>query len=473
MRMYNTLTKKVEEFKPIHEKKAGMYSCGLTVNNLMHIGHSRSYITWDIVERYLQYKGYDVTHVSNITDIAIDEKIIKEMHRLKVSFQQIIEKYTYEYYRDREALGIARADVHSLATQHIQEMVELVQKLLDKGYAYKAEDGIYFSIKKFPAYGKLSGISTEALKAGAGGRVQKDEYEKEAVSDFALWKSAKPGEIYWDSPFGRGKPGWHIECSAMSMKYLGETFDIHTGGEDNMFPHHENEIAQSEAATGKKFVNYWLHARHLLINGQKMSKSLGNFITSRDAVAKYGAANVRFFFASTHYRSTIDFNEKELHAAAERLARVADGINTARLMGEYGPEKAEDMALLEAAKKMERAFEDAMDDDLNTSLAIKAMDDLAKEVSRFVEEMGPISKKTASAISGAFGKTGAVVFGGLYENEIIKKQPLTRSLIDFIMGVREEARKRKDFASSDKIRKLLAENGVFLEDTKAGTVWKL
>ena len=278
----------------------------------MHIGHARTYLFWDVVERFLKYLGYDVKHVSNITDISVDDNILKRVRDSGEAFQQLTTRHTKDYFHDRKLLGISDPFTYAIATQHIQEMIELVKDLLNRGYAYEAEDGVYFRISAFPQYGQLSGLDPSKLKAGASGRVDKDEYDKAHVGDFVLWKRAKPGEPFWHSPWGPGRPGWHIECSAMSMKYLGETIDISGGGEDNLFPHHENSIAQSEAVTSKPFVRYWMHVRHLRVGTEKISKSKGNFLTVRDAVKQFDPASLRLFLLTTHYRKPMTFTPDEL-----------------------------------------------------------------------------------------------------------------------------------------------------------------
>ncbi len=475
LRIYNTLTNKKEEFEPLENKKVKMYTCGLTVNDYMHIGHARCYIFWDVLQRYLEYLGYEVYHVSNLTDISIDEKILKRIKELGISFQEIIEYYTKVYFEDRDTLGILRAKVHPLATQHIQEMVELIQRLIERGCAYQAEDGVYYDISKFPDYGKLSGFRPKELKEGASGRIDSDEYSKKEVGDFSLWKAAKKDEPYWFSPWFVGRPGWHIECSAMSMKYLGESFDIHGGGEDNIFPHHENEIAQSEGATGKSFVKYWLHVKHVLLKGEKMSKSLGNYITAREAISKYGASLIRFFFLSTHYRNQIDFNEKDLEASKKRLERLKNSINMVKELAERGGEatSSEDF-LIEALEKTREKFEGAMNNDFNISLAIKSLIDLTKEINKFIEENKKISKETSKKIADFFQTSGKILFGDLFEREILERpDELKEELINLIVEIRKKARKDKDFETADKIRTKLKEIGIILEDNKDETIWKI
>ena len=312
LRMYNTLTKRKEPFTSREAGKVRMYTCGLTVNYFMHIGHARTYIFWDVVTRFLEHLGYEVMHVSNVTDISVDDNILKRVRASGEAFQQFVTRHTWEYYLDRHLLGIADPLTYAIATQHIQEMIDMIQVLLDKEYAYEADDGVYFKIRAFPGYGRLAGIDLEKLQAGASGRLDKDEYNKDQVGDFVLWKRAKPNEPFWYSPWGPGRPGWHIECSAMAKKYLGETLDLSGGGEDNIFPHHENSIAQSEAANGQPYVRYWMHVRHLKLDGKKMSKSVGNLITVREAVERYSAAALRLYLLTTHYRKPLTFRDSEV-----------------------------------------------------------------------------------------------------------------------------------------------------------------
>lgn len=471
-RIYNTLTKDIEKFEPLEENKVRIYTCGLTVNDYMHIGHARTYTVWDVLIRFLRFLGYEVFHVSNITDISIDEKILKRLEEEKISFQQLIEKYTRAYFEDREALGIDRANVHPLATQHVQEMIELIEKLIEKGYAYVAEDGVYFSIKKFKEYGKLSGIKTEALIAGAGGRVSKDEYDKEYVGDFALWKSVKGNEPYWYSPWGKGRPGWHIECSAMSMKYLGESFDIHTGGEDNIFPHHENEIAQSEAATGKKFVKYWLHTKHVLLAGEKMSKSYKRLIYLRDAIAKYGAANLRLYLLSTHYRKQLNFEEKGIEEASMIVNRFTKAVQLTLRSMKYGNEESRSEEFLKICYESFKKFLEALCDDLNTTLAIKQIDEISRNIISRIENHGLLNKYDAEEIIRYLDSMGEIIFGGLYKKEIkIEIERGFELFIERLLKEREELRKRGNYDEADKIREIMRSIGIEVEDLKTGTIW--
>jgi cysteinyl-tRNA synthetase len=465
LKIYNTLSKKIEEFKPLKGKKVGFYVCGPTVNNYTHIGHARTYITWDLISRYLLFLGYDLKLVSNITDIAIDDKILKEIKKLKKSFFELTTKYMLAYFEDRKKLGLKEPDVNCLATQHVNEMINLIQILIKKGYAYIADDGIYFKISKFKNYGKLSGINPKELKEGASNRVKAEEYDKDSAADFVLWKNKKGDEPYWYSPFGKGRPGWHIECSAMSMKYLGESFDIHSGGEDNIFPHHENEIAQSEAATGKQFSKYWIHSKHVLMNGEKMSKSKGNFITIRDAVKKYEAINLKFFFLNTHYRKVIDFNEKELKNTNSKLEKII----LANKFLNLAKGKNESSELIKKLTIFKTNFESALNDDFNTSLAITQWIRFCKEI-QLVKDL---SKNSANKILKYFEKISKIFFGDLkLEKNEKKNDELSTELIKSLIKIRNKARFDKNFKLSDNIRDELKNLGVILKDSKNSSTWE-
>ncbi len=450
-----------------------MYTCGLTVNYLMHIGHARCYVFWDIVHRYLQYLGFKVTHVSNVTDISVDDNILRRLRETGESFQQLVTRHTQDYIEDRRRLGIADPYTYSIATQHIHEMIELVQQLLDQGHAYIADDGVYFRISTYPEYGKLSGIDPGKLRTGASGRITKDEYDKETVGDFALWKRAAPGEPYWHSPWGPGRPGWHIECSAMSRKYLGETIDISGGGEDNIFPHHENSIAQSEAASGKSYVRFWMHVRHLMLNGERMSKSTGNFITAREAASKYGAALVRLSLLSTHYRKRMDFTETLIAAAEGRIKQLQYAIAVLRFFKEKKPPtKPKDDLLSMAIGEAEEQFRAAMNDDFNTALAITQLfhfiESLHHHIDKYHELGSNIVEKTLFVLEGIC----TILFGDLYEKELAPiPDSHTRQLVEFILTEREQLRQNKDFNKADVLRKMLRESGIEVIDTPDGPIW--
>lgn len=468
LRVFNTLTKRVEEFVPIFKGKVRMYVCGPTVYDYIHIGNARSFVAFDIIRRYLEYKGYDVTYVSNLTDV--DDKTIRRAQEMRISLQQLGEKFSDAYFEDIAKLGIKKPDINPRATQHIEEIINLIQTMIDKGNAYVVDGDVYYDVSGFEDYGKLSGAKTQALKAGA--RIEIDP-RKRNPADFALWKKQKPGESAWESPWGKGRPGWHIECSAMSMKYLGETFDVHTGGKDLIFPHHENEIAQSEAATGKPFAKYWLHNEWLTVNGEKMSKSLGNFITARDAIEKYGSQVVRFFLASTHYRSPIDFNDANLKQAKRRLKRLLDAIEKLNALEETEEGDADSEVLLQQAERVKERFVEAMDDDFNTALAISALFDLVKEINRYVEIHTEIETETKGKVNGIMKELVEGVLGITIERREPESAKHVEDLMNLAIGIRQQMRERKDWKTSDEIRKKLHEIGFIIEDVPEGTKWKI
>lgn len=468
LRVFNTLTKRVEEFVPIFKGKVRMYVCGPTVYDYIHIGNARSFVAFDIIRRYLEYKGYDVTYVSNLTDV--DDKTIRRAQEMRISLQQLGEKFSDAYFEDIAKLGIKKPDINPRATQHIEEIINLIQTMIDKGNAYVVDGDVYYDVSGFEDYGKLSGAKTQALKAGA--RIEIDP-RKRNPADFALWKKQKPGESAWESPWGKGRPGWHIECSAMSMKYLGETFDVHTGGKDLIFPHHENEIAQSEAATGKPFAKYWLHNEWLTVNGEKMSKSLGNFITARDAIEKYGSQVVRFFLASTHYRSPIDFNDANLKQAKRRLKRLLDAIEKLNALEETEEGDADSEVLLQQAERVKERFEEAMDDDFNTALAISALFDLVKEINRYVETHTEIETETKGKVNGIMKELVEGVLGITIERREPESAKHVEDLMNLAIGIRQQMRERKDWKTADEIRKKLHEIGFIIEDVPEGTKWKI
>jgi len=468
LRVFNTLTKQVEEFLPIRKGKVNMYVCGPTVYDYIHIGNARSFVAFDIIRRYLEYKGYKVTYVSNLTDV--DDKTIRRAQKMRITLQKLGEKYSDAYFEDIAKLGIRKPDINPRATQHIGEIINLVQTLIDKGYAYVVDGDVYYDVSRFEDYGKLSGAKTEALKAGA--RIEIDP-RKRNPADFSLWKKQKLGESAWDSPWGKGRPGWHIECSAMSMKYLGETFDFHTGGKDLIFPHHENEIAQSEAATGKPFAKYWLHNEWLTVNGEKMSKSLGNFITARDAIEKYGSWVVRFFLASTHYRSPIDFNDVNLKQAKRRLERLLDAIEEMNALKETEEKDADSEALLQQAERVKQRFEEAMDDDFNTALAISALFDLVKEINQYVETHAEIETETKRKVNDIMKRLVEDVLGVAIERRKPESAKLVEDLMNLVIDIRQQMRERKDWKTADEIREKLEDIGFVIEDVPEGTKWKI
>jgi len=445
-----------------------MYVCGPTVYDFTHIGNARAFIVADIIHRYLEYKGYNVTHVSNVTDI--DDKTIKKAKETGVSLQKLGEKYTDAYLEDIAELNVKKPDVNPRATQHITEIIKLIQTLIDRGYAYQVDGDVYYDILKFENYGRLSGNKAEALKMGA--RIEVDPRKKNPA-DFALWKSEEQGESAWISPWGFGRPGWHVECSAMSTKYLGESFDIHMGGIDLIFPHHENEIAQSEAATGKPFVKYWLHNEWLTIDGKKMSKSLGNFITTRDATKKYGSQVVRFFLASVHYRSPVDFNNTNLRQAKSKLDTLLGTIKNFEALNEREDQTVENETILQEVEKAKQRFEEAMDDDFNTPLATSALLDLTKEINKFIESHTEMKTEAKRKIAETLRDLVEGVLGIETKTERLEQTKLVDDLLNLIIEIRQQMREGKDWQMTDKIRNKLQNIGITLEDTPKGTRWKI
>ena len=461
MQIYNSMTRKKETFKPIHEGKVGIYACGPTVYNYFHIGNARPFITFDVLRRQLEREGYQVTFVQNFTDI--DDKMIKRANEEGITVKELADRFIKEYYTDAQALGIRPATVHPKATDHIPEIISLIQKLIDNGHAYAVPSGdVYYRVSAFPGYGKLSGQSVDDRETGASERLNV-ETDKESPEDFALWKAQKPGEPAWESPWGMGRPGWHIECSAMSMKYLGENFDIHCGGKDLLFPHHENEIAQSEGATGKKYVNYWMHNGFINVDNQKMSKSLNNFFTVRDIAKEYDLEAVRLFMLSAHYRSPINFSRDQIEAANASLNRLYNARNSLKFQlenGEDRPLNEEEKAFTERLKGYEKRFDDAMDDDMNTADALGAIFELVKDANVTVTHGA--SREAAKA---ALDSLEAIcdVLGIL-----TKKEEELPAEIAAMVQERAEARKNKDWAKSDELRDRIIKAGYILEDTKQG-----
>jgi cysteinyl-tRNA synthetase len=473
LKIYNTLTKRKEPFKPLEPGKVRMYTCGLTVNYLMHIGHARTYIFWDVVERLLRHLNFEVKHVSNVTDISVDDNILKRVRASGEAFQQLVTRHTRDYYQDRHLLGIADPYTYSVATQYIQEMIELVQQLLDRGYAYEAEDGIYFRINAFPNYGRLAGINPKQLKAGASGRIDQDEYDKEFAGDFVLWKRAKPDEPFWHSPWGLGRPGWHIECSAMSKKYLGETIDISGGGEDNLFPHHENSIAQSEAASGKPYVHYWMHVRHLQFAREKMSKSVGNILTVRDAVTQYGAATLRLFLLTTHYRKPLTFKEKDLQRTRSQLDNLRYTLTRLHAFkSELRETPPIDDDLSVELKKVRIGFEAALLDDFNTGRAINLLFQFVKHINQKLDAPQTIGNDTLEKLLTFLHETGTILFGNLYIREVEPKvDSVISKLVELLLQERERLRLNQEYQQADAIRSALQQIGFEIADTKTSTQW--
>ena len=440
-----------------------MYTCGPTVYDYAHIGNFRAFVFEDLLRRWLKYRGFRVVQVMNITDV--DDKTIRGSRKKGVSLKEYTEYYTKAFFEDIAALNIEKAEFYPRATEHIPEMVALIKKLLEKGYAYRGEDGsIYYAISKFKDYGKLSKIRVEELKPGA--RVKVDEYGKEEARDFALWKAwdEDDGDVFWETELGKGRPGWHIECSAMAMKYLGETLDIHCGGVDNMFPHHENEIAQSEAATGKRFVNYWLHNEHLLVEGKRMAKRFGNYYTLRDLIRMgYDPTAVRYLLMSTHYRQQLNFTFEGLEAAKGAVERLRNFVR--RLLDADGKGSGGKVEVL--VEQVKRGFEEAMDDDLNISVALAALFDFVRDVNRLMDE-NAVSREEAEEVYGLmmrFDKVLGVI------GEVGREERLPKEAEELIRR-REEARKAKDWETADRIRAQLRSMGIIVEDTPEGVKWR-
>lgn len=460
LQFYNTLTRKKEGFYTIHPGEVRMYTCGPTVYEFAHIGNFRAYVFGDLLHRYLKYKGYKVIYVMNITDI--DDKTIAGSQEDKIPLRNYTQRYKDAFFEDVKSLNIEPAHVYPEATGHINDMVDLVKDLLRKGYAYQNEGSTYFKIASFPSYGKLSHMDLEGLKAGA--RVSADEYEKEQVADFALWKGwdEKDGDVFWETEVGKGRPGWHIECSMMSMKYLGKQFDIHTGGVDLIFPHHENEIAQSEAATGEKFVNFWLHNEFLMVEGRKMAKSLGNYYTLRDLLNKgYNPIAIRYLLLATHYRQQLNFTFNGLEASKNALQRLFDFVDNLKMV----KEEKDNPEVKEILAKAKQGFEEALDDDLNVSEALGVVFNLVKDINRLMDEK-KISKYDAEKMIDLMNDFNSVL-GILKREELILDEEITR-----LIEKRTKAREEKDFKLADQIRKDLEAKGIILEDTPQGTKWK-
>ncbi len=468
LRIYNTLTRKKEKFIPIKKGEVGMYICGPTVYNYIHIGNARPFIIFEVVRRFLKFKGYKVRYIQNLTDI--DDKMINKARELNISVSELAEKFIQEYFIDADSLNIERADVHPRATEHIAEIIELLKGLEEKGYAYEIDGDVFFDVSKFKNYGKLSGQDIEELKIGA--RVEVDERKRDAI-DFALWKKAKEGEPSWDSPWGKGRPGWHIECSAMSMKYLGKTFDIHAGGSDLIFPHHENEIAQSEANNNQQYVRYWMHNGYLCLNNQKMSKSLGNIMKVRDIIQKYKGEVIRYFILSAHYRSPLNFSEEQLQQAQNSLQRLNNIIyNVKHLLKQDKFKKSEDKddeLILEKRKEGEQQFIKAMDDDFNTPVALSRLFGFAKDVNIYLNSPSLKNKIILEEIIKFYQDLAGKVLGILkdFDREQSFEQEIKKLIED-----REKVRKEKNWEKSDKIRDELKRKGVILEDTTEGVRWK-
>jgi cysteinyl-tRNA synthetase len=477
LQVYNTLSKSKEPFVPLHEGRVHMYVCGPTVWNDCHLGHAKTYVNFDTVVRHLRYLGYDVLYVQNITDVGHlrdsgEDRILKEAERVRVQPMQLAETYTRRYFRDMDRLNVTRPDISPRATGHIPEMIELVQMLLKKGYAYEMNGSVYFSVAKWKSYGRLSGRKLEDSQSGT--RIDVLE-EKRSAADFALWKRADPEHIMrWNSPWGPGFPGWHIECSVMATKYLGQPFDIHGGGVENKFPHHESEIAQSEAAMGKPFARYWLHNGMLMIRGEEMHKSLGNFVTLEQAFEHWDPMIIRFFILLSHYRGPLDVTDEAVDAAAkglERLRSTIRGVCRRLANAPDGEASGEVAALLEKARL---GFDESMNDDFNTAGAIAALFDLSREVNAQLGSGRALSKGTLEAISGLYDRLVGDVLGiQLVDLDKDVQAGLSGQLIELLIETRAKLRQAKQWALADEVRDHLAAMGVQLQDGAQGTTWML
>lgn len=467
MRIFNTLTRKKEEFVPLQEGRVSMYVCGPTVYNLIHIGNARPMIVFDTARRYMEHKGYAVNYVSNFTDV--DDKIIKKANEEGVDPDVIAERYIEECRKDMKALNVKPATVHPRATQEIDGMIDMIRELLDKGHAYVASDGtVYYKTRSFKEYGKLSHKNLDDLRSGERSLLVSGEDQKQDPLDFVLWKPKKEGEPYWGSPWCDGRPGWHIECSVMSKKYLGDEIDIHAGGEDLIFPHHENEIAQSEAANGKTFARYWMHNAFLNIDNKKMSKSAGNFFTVRDISEKYDLQVLRFFMLSAHYRSPLNFSADLMEAAKNGLDRIVSCVGNLNYLlsgAKDGGMSEEEQRIVKEAEGYTAKFDEAMDDDINTADAISVIFELVKFVNTNVSERS--SRAFLQAL-----KEEIVMLADICGLIVDKKEEILDADIEALIQERQDARKAKNFARADEIRDTLAAQGIILEDTREGVKWK-
>mgnify|MGYP004602514313 FL=1 len=464
MKIYNTLTRKKEEFVPIDKNEVKMYSCGPTVYDYFHIGNARPFIIFDTMRRYLEYRGYKVKFVQNFTDI--DDKMINRANREGITVKELGDRFIDEYFKDAGALGIKKATYHPKATENIDAIIDIIKTLEEKGFAYNVDGNVYFATKKFREYGKLSKQPLEDLEAGA--RIDVNEKKRDAM-DFALWKAQKEGEPAWESPWGMGRPGWHIECSAMANKYLGKTIDIHSGGQDLIFPHHENEIAQSECANGQTFAHYWMHNGYININNQKMSKSLGNFFTVRDIAQKYDYEIIRFFMLSAHYRNPVNFSDVLMEQAKSAVERVYTCINNLKFLiqkGEERPMNDAEKEIAQKAKEYKDKFIEAMDDDLNTADAIAAIFDIVYLANTNLSDKGGNSVEIAEVLLSSIKELSNVL--GLFTKD---EESSLDAEVEELIAARNEARKAKDWAKADEIRDKLKAMNIELRDTPMGVKW--
>ena len=465
IQIYNTLTRKKGKLETVEPGKVKMYVCGPTVYNYIHIGNARPAIIFDVVRRYLRYRGYEVTFIQNFTDV--DDKLIKKANEMGTTVPEVAEQFIEAYIEDVRALGVLEADAHPRVTDHIQDIIGFISRLVEKNHAYVVDGDVYFRTESFPEYGKLSNQKIEDLQVGA--RIEVNE-KKESPLDFALWKSAKPGEIYWESPWGNGRPGWHIECSAMSKKYLGETFDIHGGGFDLTFPHHENEIAQSECCTGKTMANYWMHNGYINIENEKMSKSIGNVVLVKELRQRFAPRVIRFFMLTAHYRNPINFSDELLKQAENSLSRIDNGVRNATFAlanAQEGPVSAEEIEIIE---QFRHRFIEKMDDDFNTADGITVLFDMVRELNQAMVA-GDVKKELLEHYLNLFQELGEVLGINLTHTAEETSDGLTDQEVNELIEERTNARKNKDFARADEIRNELQEKGIILEDTPQGVRW--
>ena len=474
LKVYNTMTRRKEEFRPLKEGEVSIYCCGVTPYNAPHIGNARPFVTWDVIRRFFAAKGYQVHYIQNFTDV--DDKIIRTANAEQTTWKDVADRNIKIYFHSMDALNVRRADRYPRVSETMSDIIEMVQELIDKGCAYALDNGdVFYSVEKFHGYGKLSGRKLEDMQAGA--RIEVDE-RKHHPMDFALWKAAKPGEPSWDSPWGKGRPGWHIECSTMSLKYLGKKFDFHGGGSDLIFPHHENEIAQSQACIGDdhSFAQYWLHNGFITIHNEKMSKSKNNFFTVEDILKKYPGEVVRFFILQTHYRSPLDFSDDRLKEAQTSLGRLANTQEYIKeLVDKAAPsDDATAAELVKRAAALKKEFDAAMEDDFNTALAISQMFALSKDINIYYQEVTTGGKgfdvKNFAAVRKVWDYMASIL--GIFEQQAAGDDGLTEKLMALIVAIRQEARKEKNWALADKIRDDLKDAGVVLEDTPNGVRWK-
>ena len=462
MKIYNSQTRTKEELIPLEEGKIKMYACGPTVYNYFHVGNARCFVVFDMLRRYLRYRGYDVTFVQNFTDI--DDKMIKRANEEGTTVKAIADKYIAEYFTDAKGLGIEPATVHPHATDNIDAIIDIISALIEKGHAYPTADGVYFRTRSFNEYGKLSHTEIDDLKVGA--RIDVDD-GKEDPLDFALWKLQKPGEPAWDSPWGAGRPGWHIECSAMSRRFLGDTIDLHCGGQDLIFPHHENEVAQSECCSGKTFVRYWMHNGYINVDNQKMSKSLGNFFTVRDAAAKFGYLPIRFFLLSAHYRTPVNFSADTLAAAKSSLERLTNCAESAAFYAKNAPEGACAAEIETKLAAHKARFIEVMDDDFNTADGVSVIFELATDIFAWINE--GVTKGSIDTASALFGELCSLM-------GFIEEKQDDADLVKYIeeqIALRNQAKADKNYAEADRIRNELAERGIIIKDTRQGTTYTI